>query len=70
MLVSLNVVVILEINDLKLVLLSEISDARTKQMLSKYSLKFSAVDFASFISILSINYPNSVVILANNAYLQ
>ena len=70
MLVSLNVVVILEINDLKLVLLSEISDARTNLMLSKYSLKFSAVVFASFISILSINYPNSVVILANNAYLQ
>ena len=54
MLVSFNIVLILGINDLKLILLSEISDARFGHTLTKCSSNFLAIVFSSFISMFSI----------------
>ena len=54
MLVLFYVVVILGINDSKLISLSEISNKGLDSTLTKYLLNFSAIIFVSFISVLSI----------------
>ena len=54
MLVSFDAVIVLGINDLKPISLSAISDKRFGSTLTNYSLNFSVIIFASFISILPI----------------